>query len=278
MVGDAYDDSLEYYFRQINEIPLLTPKEEKQLAKRIKKGDQEARNRMIQANLRLVVKIAHEYSRYGMPLVDLVSEGNLGLMKAVDRFDPDKGGKLSTYAAWWIRQSIKRALANQGKTIRLPVHLVDKIARMRRVAMQLAEELDREPTDEELAEELFTTPQKIAKLRMATMRPSSLDAALTQESDSATLGDILADESVKDPSYDLVMDNLKDRLAEILPKLDPREQKILKLRFGLGTQDGKEMTLEEIGKKFNVTRERIRQLQKIALEKLRKILEEEKTK
>jgi RNA polymerase primary sigma factor len=276
MTGDAYDDSLEYYFRQINAIPLLTPKEEIELAKKIKKGDSQARAKMIQANLRLVVKIAHEYSRYGMPLVDLVSEGNLGLMKAVERFDPSKGGKLSTYAAWWIKQSIKRALANQSKTIRLPVHLVDKIARMRRVAMQLAEELGREPTDEELADELFTTPKKIAKLRLASMRPSSLDAALTQDSDSGTLADLIADESAKDPSHDLEIENLKSRLAEILPRLDPREQKILKLRFGIGSNNQKEMTLEEIGKKFKVTRERIRQLQKIALDKLKKILEEEK--
>jgi RNA polymerase primary sigma factor len=276
MIGEAYDDSLEYYFRQIHDIPLLTPEEEIQLAKRIKKGDAQARAKMIQANLRLVVKIAHEYSRYGMPLVDLVSEGNLGLMKAVDRFDPSKGGKLSTYAAWWIKQSIKRALANQSKTIRLPVHLVDKIARMRRVAMQLAEELGREPTDEELADELFTTPKKIAKLRLASMRPSSLDAALTQDADSGTLGDLIADESAKDPSQDLILENLKSRLAEILPSLDTREQKILKLRFGIGVNNEKEMTLEEIGKKFNVTRERIRQLQKIALDKLKKILEEQK--
>ncbi len=276
MIGEAYDDSLEYYFRQIHAIPLLTPEEEIQLAKKIKKGDAQARAKMIQANLRLVVKIAHEYSRYGMPLVDLVSEGNLGLMKAVDRFDPNKGGKLSTYAAWWIKQSIKRALANQSKTIRLPVHLVDKIARMRRAAMQLAEELGREPTDEELADELFTTPKKIAKLRLASMRPSSLDATLTQDSDSGTLGDLISDESAKDPSQDLILKNLKSRLAEILPSLDPREQKILKLRFGIGVKDEKEMTLEEIGKKFNVTRERIRQLQKIALDKLKKILEEEK--
>ena len=172
----------------------MTREEEVKLARKIKRGDQAARQHMIKANLRLVVKIAHDYSSYGLPLLDLISEGNIGLMKAVERFDPKKGGKLSTYAAWWIKQSIKRALANQSKTIRLPVHLVDKIARMRRVAMQLAEEFGREPTDEELGEELNMASTKIAQLRTAAIRPASLDATVGQDEDGASLGDLIEDE------------------------------------------------------------------------------------
>src|SRR5271156_5674829 len=171
MAGEDSDTGIKIYLREIGQIPLLTPQDEITLAARIKKGDGEARALMIKANLRLVVKIAHDYANLGLPLLDLVSEGNIGLMKAVERFDPAKGGKLSTYAAWWIKQSIKRALANQSKTIRLPVHLVDKIARMRRVGMQLAEEFGREPTDEELGEELAIPAAKIAQLRTAAIRP-----------------------------------------------------------------------------------------------------------
>ena len=195
MYADDGDSGIKIYLREIGQTPLLTREEEVKLARRIKRGDQAARQQMIKANLRLVVKIAHDYSSYGLPLLDLISEGNIGLMKAVERFDPKKGGKLSTYAAWWIKQSIKRALANQSKTIRLPVHLVDKIARMRRVALQLAEEFGREPTDEELAEELSMTPAKISQLRTAAIRPASLDASVGQDEDSASLGDMIGDES-----------------------------------------------------------------------------------
>src|ERR1035441_3304780 len=203
------DTAIKLYLREIGQVKLLTPQEEIQLAARIKKGDKKARELMIKANLRLVVKIARDYDGIGLPLLDLISEGNIGLMKAVERFDPKKGGKLSTYAAWWIKQSIKRALANQSKTIRLPVHLVDKIARMRRVGMQLAEEFGREPTDEELAEELNMAPGKIAQLRTAAIRPASLDATVGQEEDGASLGDMIGDEAAHLPSDMLSDKNLR---------------------------------------------------------------------
>jgi len=271
MFMDDGDTGIKLYLREIGQIALLTREDEVRLAKRIKRGDQAARQHMITANLRLVVKIAHDYSNCGLPLLDLISEGNIGLMKAVDRFDPAKGGKLSTYAAWWIKQSIKRALANQSKTIRLPVHLVDKIARLRRISMQLAEEFGREPTDEELAEELNITPAKVAQLRTAAIRPASLDATVSQDEDSATLGEIVKDESALTP-YDLMQNsNLRKTVMDQLPLLEDRERKIIALRFGL---DGKkELTLEEIGKKFKVTRERIRQLQNIGLRKILKAIE-----
>ena len=273
MYADDGDSGIKIYLREIGQTPLLTREEEVKLARRIKRGDQAARQQMIKANLRLVVKIAHDYSSYGLPLLDLISEGNIGLMKAVERFDPKKGGKLSTYAAWWIKQSIKRALANQSKTIRLPVHLVDKIARMRRIALQLTEEFGREPTDEELSEELGMTPSKIAQLRTAAIRPASLDATVGQEEDGASLGDMIGDESAHDPS-DLLSDkNLRKTVLDLLHVLDERELKIINLRFGL---DGKkEMTLEEVGKKFKVTRERIRQLQNIALRKIKRALDKQ---
>ena len=273
MYADDGDSGIKIYLREIGQTPLLTREEEVKLARRIKRGDQAARQQMIKANLRLVVKIAHDYSSYGLPLLDLISEGNIGLMKAVERFDPKKGGKLSTYAAWWIKQSIKRALANQSKTIRLPVHLVDKIARMRRVAMQLAEEFGREPTDEELGEELAMSPSKIAQLRTAAIRPASLDAAVGQEEDGASLGDMIGDESAAMPSDMLSDKNLRKAVMDLLHVLDERELKIITLRFGL---DGKkEMTLEEVGRKFKVTRERIRQLQNIALRKIKRALDKQ---
>jgi RNA polymerase primary sigma factor len=273
MYADDGDSGIKIYLREIGQTPLLTREEEVKLARKIKRGDQAARQHMIKANLRLVVKIAHDYSAYGLPLLDLISEGNIGLMKAVERFDPKKGGKLSTYAAWWIKQSIKRALANQSKTIRLPVHLVDKIARMRRVAMQLAEEFGREPTDEELGEELSMAPAKIAQLRTAAIRPASLDATVGQEEDGASLGDLIGDENAATPS-DLFSDkNLRKSVMDLLHVLDERELKIITMRFGL---DGKkEMTLEEVGRKFKVTRERIRQLQNIALRKIKRALDKQ---
>src|ERR1700677_4386330 len=273
MAADDTESGIKIYLREIGQIALLTPAQEIELAARIKKGDKEARAIMIRANLRLVVKIAHDYNNLGLPLLDLISEGNIGLMKAVERFDPAKGGKLSTYAAWWIKQSIKRALANQSKTIRLPVHLVDKIARMRRVGMQLAEEFGREPTDEELGEELAMPAAKIAQLRTAAIRPASLDATLGQEGDGGSLGDMIGDESAHTPS-DLLSDkNLRKAVMDLLHVLDERELKIITLRFGL---DGKkEMTLEEVGRKFNVTRERIRQLQNIALRTIKRALDKQ---
>ena len=260
----AYDteSSLKIYLREISKTPLLTPEEEIELSERIHQGDEEARAHMIKANLRLVVKIAQDYSNYGMPVTDLISEGNIGLMKAVERFDPEKGGKLSTYAAWWIKQSIKRALANQSKTIRLPVHMVDKIAKMRRIAAMMAEELGREPTDEELSEETGVPRHKLAMLRQASNRPTSLDAPIN-DGEATEYGEIIQDERAIDPLESLADKNLHNQLDGLLDVLDERERKIIDERFGL---DGrKAMTLEEVGREFGVTRERIRLLQNAAL-------------
>ena len=266
---DSPDTNIGLYLREISQVPLLTPQEEVKLAAQIKRGNKKARERMIKANLRLVVKIAHDFSNYGLPLLDLVSEGNIGLMKAVERFDPKKGGKLSTYASWWIKQSIKRALANQSKTIRLPVHLVDKIGKIRRVSAQMTEELGREPSTEELAEELGLAPAKVAHLKNVAVRPASLDAKLNADDDTA-FGDLVSDERAEDPFATLRDKDLREEVGDLLDVLDPRERKIISFRFGLG--GGKERTLEEVGRKFGVTRERIRQLQNIALLKMRKAL------
>ncbi len=266
MPPEDRDGALGTYLNEISQVPLITPAEEIRLAKLIEKGDARAREKMIQANLRLVVKIAHDYANFGLPLLDLISEGNIGLMKGVDRFDWRRGNKFSTYAAWWIKQSIKRALANQSKTIRLPVHLVDKLAKMRRLAMQLAEELGREPTDEELAEELGVPVRKIAQLKRVSMRPSSLNALVGDE-DSTELGDLVADESARTPLEVLSDENLRAALKDVWHVLDDRERLILSLRFPI--EGEKTLTLEEVGKKLKVTRERIRQLQNLALKKLR---------
>jgi RNA polymerase primary sigma factor len=230
------DSGFQLYLRHIAQIPLLTPEQELKLARQVRRGNQKARIEMVSANLRLVVKIARDYANLGLPLLDLVSEGNIGLMKAVERFDPRKGSKLSTYAAWWIKQSIKRALANQTKTIRLPIHLVDKIGRIRRVSSRMMEELGREPTDDELADEIGLSTAKVAALKSASLRPASLD------------------EPIQDGE-------------EVLGVLDDRERMIIHLRFGFGGEEPK--TLEEIGDIFRVTRERIRQVQNLALRKLR---------
>ena len=255
--------------REIGNTPLLTPREEVELAARIKKGDKEARTRMIKANLRLVVKIAQDYSNYGLPLGDLISEGNIGLMKAVERFDPAKGGKLSTYGSWWIKQSIKRALANQSKTIRLPVHMVDKIAKLRRISSMLTEAYGREPTEEELCEETGIPRKKLALLKRASQRPTSLDAPVGDD-DSSNYSEIIGDEQAVDPFEALSEKNMVSQIDDLLEVLDERESKIIGARFGL---DGKTpMTLEEVGREFGVTRERIRQLQNIALDKMRKTL------
>ena len=267
-----YDDSdsgFKIYLREIGKTPLLTPAEEIKLAARIKRGDKEARTHMIKANLRLVVNIAHDYGNLGLPLLDLVSEGNIGLMKAVERFDPAKGGKLSTYAAWWIKQSIKRALANQSKTIRLPVHLVDKISKIRRVAISMSEELGREPTDEELAEEVGISASKLSQLRTVSIRPASLDAPMNED-DGTEFGEIVGDSDAVDPSENLSDKNMQEEITDLLGVLDERERKIINSRFGL--DGGSARTLEEVGMKFGVTRERIRQLQNIALAKLRRAL------
>ncbi len=263
------DSAIKLYLREIGLVKLLTVPEEIELAARIKRGDRKAREHMIKANLRLVVKIAHDYDGLGLPLLDLINEGNLGLMKAVERFDPAKGGKLSTYAAWWIKQSIKRALANQAKTIRLPVHLVDKISRMRRIAMKLQEIFGREPTDEELAEELGISPGKVNQLRIASFRPTSLDAPIGDD-DSNTYAEVVEDERAEDPYEMLEGKTVTHMLGEMIERLDEREKRILRYRFGL--DGGNEKTLEEVGAFFGVTRERIRQIQNLALSKLRRMI------
>jgi RNA polymerase primary sigma factor len=274
MANEDSDPGIKIYLREIGRIRLLTQQEEIDLAARIKKGDREARALMIKANLRLVVKIAHDYKNLGLPVLDLVSEGNIGLMKAVERFDPAKGGKLSTYAAWWIKQSIKRALANQSKTIRLPVHLVDKISKMSRVSSQMSEELGREPTDDELAEEIGLSPRSVSQLKTVAIRPSSLNAPIGDD-DLTEFGEMVGDEDARTPFEFLEDRNLRDELPDLLATLDDRERTIIFQRFGL---DGaKPRTLEEVGKKLGVTRERIRQVQNIALVKLRRALSKKET-
>ncbi len=272
MIMNHDDKTIKIYLREIGQVDLLTPEEEVQLAKRIKKGDEEAKHLMIRANLRLVVKIAQDYSRYGLPLLDLISEGNIGLMKAVERFDPKKGGKLSTYGAWWIKQSIKRALANQSKTIRLPAHLVDKIARMRKVQYKLLEELGRDPTNEELAEKLGVKPSMVSHWKTVALRPTSLDAPIGDD-DSAEFSEIIGDERARNP-YDEINDRqLREEAESLLDQLDHREREILKYRYGL--KGAHVETLETVGKRFNITRERVRQIQNSALGKLRTMMEEQ---
>src|SRR6266404_186054 len=263
------DTGLKRYLQEIGRIPLLTPHQEIELAGKIKKGDAEARERMINSNLRLVITIAHDYANLGLPLLDLISEGNIGLTKAVERFDPTKGAKLSTYAMWWIRQSIKRALANQSKTIRLPVHLVDKITKVRRVSLQMSNEIGREPTDDELGEELGIAGEKVGRLKSVGIRPASLDAPIGDD-DSTEFGESVGDEEAQTP-FELLRDkNLRGEVDSLIAVLDAREKKIISQRFGL--DGGKPKTLEDVSKGFGVTRERIRQLQNIALGKLRRAL------
>ncbi len=270
--GERHDGdmAIKLYLREIGQVKLLTAQEEIELAARIKKGDKKAREHMIKANLRLVVKIARDYEGIGLPLLDLISEGNIGLMKAVERFDPAKGGKLSTYGSWWIKQAIKRALANQSKTIRLPVHLVDKISKMRRVAMRLQEELGHEPSDEELAAELGTTAGRVSQMRIASIRPASLDAPISDD-DSNNFSEVVEDERAVDPYHELEDKTMVNMLQDMVKHLDEREATILRYRFGL--DGGVEKTLEEVGEKFDVTRERVRQIQNLALRKLRKMIE-----
>ncbi len=266
MAPKENETGFQLYLRQIAQIPLLTPEQEIQLARQIKRGDQNALTQMVSANLRLVVKIARDYANFGLPLLDLISEGNIGLMKAVERFDPKKGGKLSTYAAWWIKQSITRALANQTKTIRLPIHLVEKIGKMRRVSSQMMEELGREPTDDELAEEIGLSSSKVAALKSAALRPASLDEPI-QEGECFQFRDIVGDEESDNPFETLRDKDMLKEVDELLDMLGDRERMIINSRFGLDGQEPK--TLEEIGETFGVTRERIRQLQNVALLKLR---------
>jgi RNA polymerase primary sigma factor len=263
------DTGFNRYLRQIGRFPLLTPQQEIELAEKIKKGDAAARERMINSNLRLVVTIAHDYADLGLPLLDLISEGSIGLTKAVERFDPRKGAKLSTYAMWWIKQSIKRALADQSKTVRLPVHLGEKLAKMRRVASQMSDELGREPTDDELGEELGIASEKVARLKSVGTRPTSLDAPVGED-DSTEFGEIIGDEDAQNPFELLQDEDLRNEMDGVLDVLDDREKKIISQRFGL--DGGKPKTLADVSKNFGVTRERIRQLQNIALAKLRRAL------
>jgi RNA polymerase primary sigma factor len=263
------DTGLNRYLNEIGRIPLLTPQQEIELAGKIKDGDSAAREQMINSNLRLVVTIARDYANFGLPLLDLISEGNIGLTKAVERFDPTKGAKLSTYAMWWIKQSIKRALADQSKTIRLPVHLVDKVAKVRRVSLQMGDELGREPTDEELGEELGIAATSVRRLKSTGVRPVSLDAPIGGD-DSTQFAESIGDEEAQTP-FELLRDkNLRGELGALLKVLNDREKKIISQRFGLG--NGKPKTLEDVAKNFSVTRERIRQLQNVALAKLRRAL------
>jgi RNA polymerase primary sigma factor len=248
-------------------VKLLTPAEEIILAKRIRKGDDLAREHMIKANLRLVVKIARDYEGLGLPLLDLINEGNIGLMKGVERFNPAKGAKLSTYASWWIKQSIKRALANQSKTIRLPVHVVDTVAQIRRVEARLHETLDREPTDEEIASELDLDPRRLRQYRLAAKAPISLETPLGNDDDSERVSEVVADANAAAPFERVLKENDSAMLKEVFSTLSSRERTILTLRFGL--EDDTPRTLEEIGGEFGVTRERIRQIQNEALKKLR---------
>jgi RNA polymerase primary sigma factor len=258
---------LELYLREVGQVKLLTPAEEIVLARRIRKGDELAREHMIKANLRLVVKIARDYDGLGLPLLDLINEGNIGLMKGVERFNPAKGAKLSTYASWWIKQSIKRALANQSKTIRLPVHVVDTVAQIRRTEVRLHEVLDREPTDEEIAAELDLDPRRLRQYRQAAKAPISLETPLSGDDDSERVSEVVADANAAAPYDRVLKENDSAMLKEVFSTLSPRERTILAMRFGLG--DDTPRTLEEIGGEFGVTRERIRQIQNEALKKLR---------
>ncbi len=260
-------ESLQIYLQQISEIPLISVQDEIDLASKIKSGDQDAREKMITSNLRLVVKIAKEYSNIGLSLLDLINEGNIGLMKAVERFDPTKGGKLSTYASWWIKQSIKRALANQSKTIRLPIHMVDRVTQIRRTSTSLAERLGRDPTDDELAAEMDLPVSRITHLKAVSQKPASLDSPIGDD-DGSTLSEVVPDDKSRSPLEHLQSKSLIGDISSVLDQLEPREAEIMRLRFGLEGLDPH--TLEEVGEKIGVTRERVRQLQQQALRELRK--------
>ena len=270
-VDSGRGDALHLYLREIGEVKLLTPKEELALARRIKRGDEAAREHMIKANLRLVVKIARDYEGMGVPLLDLINEGNLGLMKGVEKFDPNKGAKLSTYAAWWIKQNIRLALANQSKTIRLPVHVVDRLAHLRRAEVKLRETLGHEPSEEELAHELNLDARRVRKYRQASLAPLSLDAPIGDD-ESSRVAEVVADPNAALPFDRLVQETDTELVQEVFTTLSPRESAILSLRFGL--EDGNQRSLEEVGEHFDLTRERIRQIQELALKKLRAKMEE----
>ena len=264
--GVSLEDPVRMYLKEIGKVPLLSAEEEIELAKRMELGDQDAKKRLAEANLRLVVSIAKRYVGRGMLFLDLIQEGNLGLIKAVEKFDYRKGYKFSTYATWWIRQAITRAIADQARTIRIPVHMVETINKLIRVSRQLLQELGREPTPEEIAEEMNMPADRVREILKISQEPVSMETPIGEEEDSH-LGDFLMDEQVPAPSDAAAFTLLKEQLVEVLGTLTEREQKVLRLRFGL--DDSRARTLEEVGKEFNVTRERIRQIEAKALRKLR---------
>ena len=264
--GISIEDPVRMYLKEIGKVPLLTAEEEIDLAKRMEQGDEEAKKRLAEANLRLVVSIAKRYVGRGMLFLDLIQEGNLGLIKAVEKFDYRKGYKFSTYATWWIRQAITRAIADQARTIRIPVHMVETINKEIRVSRQLLQELGREPTPKEIAEEMNISVDRVREILKISQEPVSLETPIGEEEDSH-LGDFIQDDNVPAPADAAANTMLKEQLEEVLGTLTEREQKVLRLRFGL--DDGRARTLEEVGKEFNVTRERIRQIEAKALRKLR---------
>ena len=264
--GIAIDDPVRMYLKEIGKVPLLSPDEEISLAQRIEEGDQVARKRLAEANLRLVVSIAKRYVGRGMLFLDLIQEGNLGLIKAVEKFDYRKGFKFSTYATWWIRQAITRAIADQARTIRIPVHMVETINKLIRVSRQLLQELGREPQAEEIAKMMEMPVDKVREIMKIAQEPVSLETPIGEEEDSH-LGDFIPDDEATAPAEAAAFTMLKEQLINVLDTLTPREEKVLRLRFGL--DDGRARTLEEVGKEFNVTRERIRQIEAKALRKLR---------
>ena len=264
--GISIEDPVRMYLKEIGKVPLLSAEEEIELAKRMENGDQEAKKRLAEANLRLVVSIAKRYVGRGMLFLDLIQEGNLGLIKAVEKFDYRKGYKFSTYATWWIRQAITRAIADQARTIRIPVHMVETINKLIRVSRQLLQELGREPTPEEISEEMGMPVDRVREILKISQEPVSLETPIGEEEDSH-LGDFIQDDNVPVPAEAASFTLLREQLVEVLGTLTEREQKVLRLRFGL--DDGRARTLEEVGKEFNVTRERIRQIEANALRKLR---------
>lgn len=268
---DAFaDDSVRLYLREIGKIPLLSSEEEQELAQKVVKGDRRAKNKMVEANMRLVVSIAKRYSGRGLDFLDLIQEGNTGLLRAVEKFDPAKGFKFSTYATWWIRQAITRAIADQARTIRIPVHMVETINKTMRATRKLTQELNREPTVEEIAKEMDMEPEKVEYVMRIKQDIASLDQSVGRDGDDedSVLGDFVEDEERATPEDSAAAQILKEQLAEIISTLSEREQKIIKLRFGIG--GGRPHTLEEVGAEFSVTRERIRQIEAKALSKLRK--------
>ncbi|HVC36722.1 MAG TPA: RNA polymerase sigma factor RpoD [Candidatus Dormibacteraeota bacterium] len=265
---DVADDSVRLYLREIGKIPLLTAEEELALAKRVVAGEKDAKDKMAEANMRLVVSIAKRYVGRGLDLLDLIQEGNTGLLRAVEKFDPDKGFKFSTYATWWIRQAITRAIADQARTIRIPVHMVETINKLLRTQRRLTQELNREPSNDEIAKEMEIDVDKVEHIMKIKQDISSLDASIRDDEDDSVLADFIEDEDTISPEESATGQLLKEHVKEMLSALTDREQKILKLRFGL--EDGKSHTLEEVGQEFSVTRERIRQIEAKALAKLRK--------